>query len=206
MVPLDRFCISARLVTWLVLLQPVSHRLGCLHHVLQLVWVWCWVALEVSLLGEKTYPQNYCWNPAICRSGTRRSEMSVFNRNYMKNVVYSITYRHVSQKCKSTKLASVKLLYKIVHLHKNSLIKVKESCQKNALWSKQGPCSAANFVATVIFLFGYYVTIVWHSPSGVFLSHLCPRHTQRPPELGACVVPPREPDWSSQSQSWGCLK
>ena len=119
-VPLDRFCISAWLVTWLVLLQPVSHRLGCLHHVLQLVWVWCWVAFEVSLLGEKTYPQNYCWNPAVCRSGTERSEMSVFNGNYMKNVVYSKTYWHISQRCKGTKLAAVKLLNKIGHLHKNS--------------------------------------------------------------------------------------
>lgn len=44
-VPLNWFCIFPRLITRLILLQPVGHRLGCLHHVLQLVWVWCRVAL-----------------------------------------------------------------------------------------------------------------------------------------------------------------
>lgn len=53
-VPLGRFTISAGLVAGLVLLQPVSDGLGRLHHVLQLVWVRRWVALQVSLLvGEK---------------------------------------------------------------------------------------------------------------------------------------------------------
>lgn len=51
-VPLSWLRLSARLVARLILLQPVSHGLGRLHHVLQLVWVWRRVALQVSLLEE----------------------------------------------------------------------------------------------------------------------------------------------------------
>lgn len=52
-VPLGRFAVLAGLVAGLVLLQPVSNRLGRLHHVLQLVRVRRRVALQVSLLvGE----------------------------------------------------------------------------------------------------------------------------------------------------------
>lgn len=40
----------ARLVTRLVFLQPMSHRLGSLDHVLQLVWVGCRIALQISFL------------------------------------------------------------------------------------------------------------------------------------------------------------
>lgn len=44
----------ARLVTRLVFLQPMGHRLGCLDHVLQLVWVWCRVALQDSFLQKES--------------------------------------------------------------------------------------------------------------------------------------------------------
>lgn len=92
MISVNWFCILPGLVTRLILLQPVSHRLGCLHHVLQLIWVWCGVALQVSLLVRAQIPQNL--QLQFDRSGTWRSEMLNVE---CANLVDSMPHRHTSQ-------------------------------------------------------------------------------------------------------------
>lgn len=87
-VSLNGFCFFAGLITRLILLEPVSHRLGCFYHVLQLVWVWCRVALQVSLLQQFEYTEfkikaDQKWQHAEINKTAFMLEMTGLSRNYI---------------------------------------------------------------------------------------------------------------------------